>query len=73
MTQPARPDPARKASRNDHVRPGPAPSDACGPAQFSVGTLACHTGTLPPRRTWPARDWSGPPAAHRAHPAGSRT
>jgi hypothetical membrane protein len=26
MTQPARPDPARIPSRNDHVRPGPAPS-----------------------------------------------
>ena len=25
MTQPARPDPARTLSRNDHVRPGPAP------------------------------------------------
>lgn len=39
MTQPARPDPARTPSTNDHVRPGPAPSGGCGPAQFSVGTL----------------------------------
>ena len=81
MTQPARPDPARTPSRNDHVRPGPAPPGACGPAasgacglaRFSVGTLALHIGALPPRCTWSARGWSGPPAAQRAHPAGSRT
>jgi hypothetical protein len=73
MPQPARPDPARTPSRNGHVRPGLAPSGACGPARFSVGTLALHIGTLPPRCTWSARRLSGPPAAQRAHPAGSRT
>jgi hypothetical protein len=73
MIQPARPDPARTPSRNDHVRPGLVPSGACGPAQFSVGALALHIGTLPRRCTWSARGWSGPPAAQRAHPVGSRT
>jgi hypothetical protein len=73
MTQPARPDPARTLSQNDHVRSGPGPSGACGPAQFSVGTLAPHIGTLPLRCTWcAAQGWSGPPAAQRAHLAGSR-
>jgi hypothetical protein len=73
MTQPARPDPARNPSRNDHVRSGPAPSGACGPARFPVGTLALHIGTLPPRWTWSARGWSGPTAAQRAGRADSRT
>ena len=73
MTQPARPDPARTPSLNHHVRPGSAPSGACGPAQFPVGTLALHIGTLPLRWTWPAQGWSGPPAAQRARPSGSRT
>ena len=73
MTQPARPDPARTPSRNDHVHPGPAPSGACGPAQFSVGTVALNIGVLPPRCTWSAQGWSGLPAAQRAHPGGSRT
>jgi hypothetical protein len=73
MIQPARPDPARTPSRNDHVRPGPVPSGACGPAQFSIGTLALRIGTLPPRRAWSARGWSGPPATRRAHPADSPT
>ena len=45
MTQPARPDPARTPSRNDHVRPGPAPSGAVRPAGRAVGTLALHIGT----------------------------
>jgi hypothetical protein len=44
MTQPARPDPARTRSRNDHVRPGPARSGARGQARFSVGTLTLHVG-----------------------------
>ena len=73
MIQPARPDPARTPSRNDHVRPGPAPSGACGPAQFSIGTLALRIGTLPPRWTWSDRGWSGPTAAQRARRADSRT
>jgi hypothetical protein len=73
MTQPARLDPARTPSRNHYALPGPAPSGACGPAQFPVGTLALHIGTLPPRCTWSAQGWSGPPAAQRAHPVGSRT
>ena len=33
MTQPARPDPARTPSRNDHVRPRLAPSPAARPAR----------------------------------------
>jgi hypothetical protein len=33
MTQTARPDPARTPSRNDHARPGPAPSGAVRPAR----------------------------------------
>ena len=45
MTQPARPDPARAPSRNDHVCPGPAPSGAVRPARRAVGTLALHIGT----------------------------
>jgi hypothetical protein len=73
MTQPARPDPARNPSQNDHVGPGPAPSGACGPARFPVGTLALHIGTLPPRWTWSARGGSGPTAAQRALRADSRT
>jgi len=73
MTQPARPDPARTPSRNDHVRPGPAPSGACDQAQFSLGTPALHIDTLLPGRAWSAQGWSGPPAAQRAHPVGSRT
>jgi hypothetical protein len=72
MIQPARPDPARIPSRIDHVRPGPVPSGACGPAQFSVGILALHIGTLPPRCTSFAQGWSRPSTAQRAHPAGSR-
>ena len=73
MTQPARPDPARNPSRNDNVRPGPAPPGVCGPAQSSVSALALHIVTRPPRRTRPAQGGSGPPAAHRAHHAGSWT
>jgi hypothetical protein len=46
MTQPARPDPARTPSRNDHVRPGPAPSGAVRPAWRAVGILALHIGIL---------------------------
>jgi hypothetical membrane protein len=45
MTRPARPDFARTRSRNDHVRPGPAPSGAVHPARRAVGTLARHIGT----------------------------
>lgn len=73
MTQPARPDPARTPSRNDHVRPGPAPSGACDQSPFSVGTPAVHIGTVPLRCAWSAPGWSGPPAAQRAHSVGSRT
>ena len=73
VTQPERPDPARTPSGSDDRRPGPAPSGACGPARVSVGTLALRIGTLLPRCAWSARGWSGPPAAQRAHPAGSRT
>jgi hypothetical protein len=73
MIQPARPDPARTPSRNDHVCPGPAPSGACDQAQFPVGTPALHIGTLPPCCAWSAQGWSGPPAAQRAHPVGCRT
>ena len=73
MTQPARPDPARTPALNHHVRPGPAPSGACGPARSPAGTLALHIGTLSPRCTWPAEGWSGPPAAQGARPSGSRT
>ena len=51
MTQPARPDPARTPSRNDHVRPGPAPSGAVRPARRAVGTLAFLIGT----RAWPGQ------------------
>jgi hypothetical protein len=51
MTKPARPDPARTPSRNDHVRPGPAPSGPFRPAQRAVGTLAFHIGT----RAWPGQ------------------
>jgi len=46
MTQPARPDPARTPSRNDHVRPGPAPSGAVRPAWRAVGILVLHIGIL---------------------------
>jgi hypothetical protein len=73
MTQPARPDPARTPSRNDHVRPGLASSGGCGQAQFSVGTLALHIGTVPRRCPWSAQGWSGPPAAQPARAVGSRT
>ena len=73
MTRPARQDPARTLARNDHVRPGLAPSGARGPAWFSVGTLALRIGTLPPRCPWSAQGRSGPPMAQRAHPAGSWT
>jgi hypothetical protein len=45
MTQPARPDPARTPSRNDHVRPGPAPSGAV-PAWRAVGILVLQIGIL---------------------------
>ena len=51
MTQPARPDPARTPSRNNHVRPGSAPSGALRPARRAVGTLALNIGT----RDWPGR------------------
>jgi hypothetical protein len=73
VTSPARPDPAHTPSGYDHVRPSPARSGACNPAQFSAGTLVLHIGTLPSRGTWAARGRSGPPAAQRTHPAGSRT
>ena len=45
MTQTARPDPARTPSRNDHARPGPAPSGAVRQARRAVGILALHIGT----------------------------
>jgi hypothetical membrane protein len=51
MTQPARPDPARTPSRNDHVRPGPASSGAVRPARRAVGTLALYIGA----RAWPGQ------------------
>ena len=51
MTQAARPDPARTPSRNDHGRPGPAPSDAVRPARRAVGTLAFRIGI----RAWPGQ------------------
>jgi hypothetical protein len=73
MTQPARPDPARTPSRKDDERPSPAPSGARGQAQFSVGTLVFRIGTVPPRCTPSAQGSFRPPAAQRAHPAGSRT
>jgi len=56
MTQPARPDPARTPSRNDHVRPGPAPSGGVRPAWCAVGILALHIGILALHigtRAWP--------------------
>jgi hypothetical protein len=46
MTQPARPDPARTPSRNDHARPGPAPSGAVRPAWRAVAILALQIGIL---------------------------
>ena len=46
MTQPARPDPARTPSRNDHVRRGPARSGAVRPAWRAVGILALQIGIL---------------------------
>ena len=58
MTQPARPDPARTPSRNDHVRPGPAPSGAVRPAWRTVGILALHIGILALHigaRAWPGQ------------------
>jgi hypothetical protein len=73
VTQPARPDPARTPSGYKHARSGRPLSGACGPAQFPVGTLAPRISTLLPRCTWSALGWSGPPAAQRTHPAGSRT
>ena len=51
MTQPARLDPARTPSRNDHVRPAPAPSGAVRPARRAVQTLALHIGI----RAWPGQ------------------
>jgi hypothetical protein len=59
MTQPARPDPARTPSRNDHVRPGPAPSGAVRPAWRVVGILALHIGILALHIG--ARAWRGQP------------
>src|SRR3984893_10010782 len=56
MIQPARPDPARTPSRNDDVRPGPAPSGAVRPAWRAVGILALHLGILALHigtRAWP--------------------
>ncbi len=73
VTSSARPGPAYTPSGYDHIRPGPARSGACDPAQFSAGTLVLHVGTPPPRGTGSAQGWSGPPAAQRAHPADSRT
>jgi hypothetical protein len=58
MTQPARPDPARTPSRNDHVRPGPAPSGAVRPAWRAVGILALRIGILALHvgtRAWPGQ------------------
>jgi hypothetical protein len=55
MRQPARPDPARATSRNDHARPGPAPSGGSGPAQSSVGTRALHVRRAASPATWPPR------------------
>jgi Protein of unknown function (DUF998) len=58
MTQPARPDPARTPSRNDHVRPGPAPSGAVRPAWRAVGILALQIGILALHvgtRAWPGQ------------------
>ena len=46
MTEPARPDPARTPSRNDHVRRGPARSGAVRPAWRAVGILALQIGIL---------------------------
>jgi hypothetical membrane protein len=51
VTQPARPDPARTPSSNDHVRPGPASSGAVRPARRAVGALAFHIGA----RAWPGQ------------------
>jgi hypothetical membrane protein len=76
MTQPARPDPARTPSRNDHVRPGPASSGAVRPARRAVGTLAPHIGT----RAWPGQPGrpaelplAGTARAHVRRPASSAT
>ena len=58
MTQPARPDLARTPSRNDHVRPGLAPSGAVRPASRAVGILALHIGILALHigtRAWPGQ------------------
>jgi hypothetical membrane protein len=58
MTQPARPDPARTPSRNDHVRPGLAPSGAVRPAWRAVGILALQIGVLSLHigaRAWPGQ------------------
>jgi Protein of unknown function (DUF998) len=55
MTQPARPDPARTPSRNDHVRPGPAPAGAVRPAWRAVGVLALQIGILALHIGAPAR------------------
>jgi len=48
MTQPARPDPARTPSRNDHVRRGLA-LRAVGILALQIGILALHVGA----RAWP--------------------
>jgi Protein of unknown function (DUF998) len=53
MTQPARPDPARPPSLNHYVRPGSAPSGACGPAQFPRRVVSSATWPRRPRRPVP--------------------
>src|SRR5580693_2120760 len=83
MTQPARPDPARTPSRNDHACPGPAPSGAVRPAWRAVGVLALQIGILAlhigarPRPGQPCRlaALPLPPAARRRvrRPASSAT
>jgi Protein of unknown function (DUF998) len=58
MTQPARPDPARTPSRNDHERPDPAPSGAVRPAWRAVAILALHIAILALHigtRAWPGQ------------------
>ena len=53
MTQHARPDPARTPSRNDQVRPGPAPS---GFAEFPLAAAARrYVRRLASPATWPRR------------------
>jgi hypothetical protein len=53
--------------------PAARPSFPVGTLAPRIGTLAPRIGTLLPCCTWSAQGWSGPSAAQRAHPAGSRT